>query len=165
MIDLDSFKLGMRRLASGVALITTRHEGAPHGLIATSITSVSGEPPSLLVCVNRSSSAHDPIIAAGAFCVNLLGEMNHAVARTFSDPERRPDRFVVGEWRQDPSALPRLTNALAVFECHVSEQLTYGSHTIVIGNVNEVSIHVDDTAPLLYVNGSFHRIAAFDAAA
>ena len=71
-IDAAAFKKGMRHLAASVTLITTRHRDLRGGLTATAVCSVSAEPPQILVCVNKTASAHDPIGEAGFFCVNIL---------------------------------------------------------------------------------------------
>ena len=158
--DLARFKQAMRRLASGVALITTTRDGTPHGLVATSVTSVSGEPPSLLVCVNRTASAHDPILEARVFCVNLLASHNEAVAGTFTDPARRADRFSVGTWDVLETGAPRLVGALASFDCEVAEAMVYGTHTIFIGNVRAIGLQTEGAGePLLYLDGRYHRLA------
>lgn len=93
MIEAALFKSGMRRLAAGVSLITTTFNGEHHGLVATSVCSVSAEPPSLLVCVNQVASSHSAIQQAGFFCVNLLAQDDDELAKRFSDPAARATRF------------------------------------------------------------------------
>lgn len=152
----DLFKLGMRRLAAGVSLITTRDEaGTRHGLIATSVTSVSLEPPSLLVCINKSVSSHDALARAGIFCVNLLPEDADDIAMRFSSSRYRDVRFAEGNWSELETGSPVLDNAIASFDCRITSTLDATSHTIFIGEVVGVSVPDGTVSPLLYLNGGF----------
>ena len=83
-VDATAFKRGMRHLAASVTLITTRHRDLRGGLTATAVCSVSAEPPQILVCVNKTASAHDPIGEAGFFCVNILAPDHRKIAERFA---------------------------------------------------------------------------------
>src|ERR1700675_2038759 len=83
-IDPAAFKKGMRHLAASVTLITTRHDGNRAALPAPGVCSVSAAPPQILVCVNKSASAHDPIGEAGIFCVNILSPAHRQIAERFA---------------------------------------------------------------------------------
>jgi flavin reductase len=155
MVDPSLFKSGMRRLASGVSLVTTLHEGQRHGLIATSVCSVSTEPPSLLVCVNRSAMTHAMIHAAGRFCVNLLASSDNETARRFSDPHARDLRFEGRDWTTLLTGAPALVGALASFDCEIATAHRSGSHTIFVGNVIATELWHDDISPLIYVDGRY----------
>lgn len=144
-----AFKLAMRRLASGVALVTTAVEGQRAGLVATSVTSVSAQPASLLVCTNHATSAHDAIDRASRFCVSLLGEGDEEIAAQFASSERRAERFRSGEWIQAPDGMPALASALAWFECEVEVRLAHHSHTIFIARPTTVSLG-NPRRPLVY---------------
>src|SRR5262245_29376527 len=125
----------MRRLASGVSLVTTVLDGERHGLVATSMCSVSAEPPSLLVCVNRSSQTHDALPEAGFFCISVLGAEDDAIARRFSSPEHRRTRFADLEWASLATGAPALTDALASFDCRIAKAVSAETHTIFIAHV------------------------------
>ena len=157
MIEAALFKSGMRRLAAGVSVITTALNGERHGLVATSVCSVSAEPPSLLVCVNRSASSHAAIHAAGFFCVNLLGQSDDDIARRFSDPSLRAVRFDDREWLPLVTGAPALVGALASFDCEITATVPSGSHTIFIGNVRAAELWQEQIAPLIYLDGRFGR--------
>ncbi|MCO5160960.1 MAG: flavin reductase family protein [Mesorhizobium sp.] len=157
---IDLFKLGMRRLAAGVSLITTRDgSGRPHGMIATSVTSVCLEPPSLLACINKSASSHDVLVEAGVFCVNLLAEDADEVALRFSSSKFRDLRFAEGGWSALETGAPALDGAIASFDCRVTNSIEASSHTIFIGEVVAVRLPPQATAPLLYLDGAFARCA------
>lgn len=152
----QQFKLGMRRLAAGVSLITTRDPaGGRHGLIATSVTSVSMAPPTLLVCINKSASSHDALREAGVFCVNLLADRADEVARRFSSSELRELRFAEGNWSTLQTGAPALDGALASFDCEISKVVDASTHTIFIGGVVDVRLSDQQISPLLYLDGAF----------
>jgi len=161
MLIAEHFKSGMRRLASGVSLITTKDEkDGWHGMIATSVTSVSAEPPSLLVCINRSASCHDPLIASGVFCVNFLGQDNDAIAAVFSSSKLKERRFQEGDWQEISTGAPALAQSLASFDCRVKQVLQADSHTIFIGAVEAIELWDAPLSPLVYMNGGYVRCIA-----
>lgn len=92
-VDPARFKGGLRRLASGVSVVTTSSETGPAGLLSTSVTSVSADPPVLLVCINKSTSSHNALLASKSFCVNVLEEADQAVATRFGSADFRNVRF------------------------------------------------------------------------
>jgi hypothetical protein len=101
------FKDAMRRLAAGVSLVTSgMREHGYAGLIATSVVSVSMDPPTLLVCVNQSSSTHPVIEASGPFCANLLSSQDRGLVDIFGRSDRRGERFRVGEFEPSPLGPP-----------------------------------------------------------
>lgn len=115
-LNLDQdFRGAMRRLAATVCVVSIRENGRPLGMTATAVTSLAADPPSLLVCVNKSASMHDALAGAELFCVNLLHRDQEHVAKIFSDSTRRDVRFATGIWFQDGEAPPYLLEAQAVF--------------------------------------------------
>src|SRR5918993_3283406 len=93
---LHAYRLAMRHVAATVYAVTTGHRGGRFGILATAVSSLSFDPPSLLVCVNRSASLHGPLACAETFAVNVLGLGNRDVAEHFM--RSGADRFEVGEW-------------------------------------------------------------------
>lgn len=157
-VDPARFKAGMRRLACGVWAVTTVGANRErHGMLATSVTPASADPPSLLVCINRSASCHDPIHVSGTLCVNLLSEQDEQMARTFSSSEARQTRFASGDWRTLTTGAPVLANALASFDCRVLNGIAVGSHTIYIAEVLSIELCGEPQAPLLYLDGDYAR--------
>jgi flavin reductase len=154
---IDAFRAGMRQLASGVCLVTTSHDGERHGFAATSVTGLSGEPPSLLVCINRATSGHAPLHGAGRFCVNVLAEDQEPVAALFSDKARRHERFRNGAW--DGRDALRLARALAAFECRIDHSFDYGTHSIVVGLIETIHVDAAGRAPLVYFDARFRALA------
>lgn len=158
MPDADLFKRGMRRLAAGVSVVTTCEGGERYGLAATSVCSVSAEPPSLLVCINRSTATHDAILRAGYFCVNLLSESDDELARRFSTPAERERRFLDREWTTLVTGAPALVGALATFDNEVVDAVDVQSHTVFIGRVKAIKLWQPDIASLVYLDGQFDTL-------
>ncbi|MBR0752438.1 flavin reductase [Bradyrhizobium jicamae] len=154
----DAFKSGMRRLASGVALITSAAGGQRAGLVATAVSSVSTSPPTLLICVNRNASAHDVIDRSGAFAVNLLSAGDVTLVDMFSKTARRAERFTSGDWRTLVTGAPLLGSALAAFDCQVVQRLGYETHTIFLGEVMQVRTAAQEIDPLLYMDSAYRRL-------
>lgn len=155
-MDAEVFKLGMRRLLSGISLVTTEYEGRPYGLIATSVTSLAAEPPSLLVSINGTASCHDPLRESGVFCVNLLSTSQSDLARKFSSSSRRAERFIDDNWMRGETGVPVFAGSLASFECVVTDMLPKYTHTIFIGTVQRCIVHPDpQTRPLAYFDGAY----------
>lgn len=159
---LPDFKQAMRRLAATVTIITAAHDGLRHGMAATAVNSVTTTPPTLLICVNKGASIHDPLLASGAFGVNLLGHEHEALVPLFSGKAMGEERFSHGRWSAGWGGLPCLQDAQASLLCRVTSTLPCGSHTIVIGEVEE--IHIDgEPRPLIYQDGAFYRTMGLSA--
>lgn len=155
----DAYRGGMRLLAAGVCLITASRDGEQGGMIATAVTSVSAEPPTLLVCVNRSASMFSLIEETGRFCVNVLGKDALTLVETFSSPARRAERFQQGNWHTAANGLPVCGEALVSFECRLAKIVDWHSHGIFLGEVTGVMHPRADAAPLLYMDRRFHHLS------
>ena len=149
------FKAAMRQLAATVTLVTTFEDGEPHGMTATAVSSLSADPPSVLVCINRAARMHGPTSRSRHFCLNLLAATQLDLCVAFGD-RRGLDRFEVGEWREGPHRLPWLAGNAATVFCAVDEALNYGTHTIFIGRIEQVEVDLN-ARPLVYQDGSFGR--------
>ena len=147
-LELDElFREAMTRLASGVAVITGRRaDGQPCGNAATSLTSNSAHPPSLLVCVWRDSRCHDALASCERFGVHLLRSNEIDVAHAFADRESQ-DKFAGLEWRWD-GEVPELTGTLAYLRCRRAENFERYDHTILIGDLEAGRIEPGE--PLVY---------------
>ncbi len=155
-VDLsDALKAGMRQLASGVCVISAwDKDQTPYAMTASSVTSVSASPASLLVCVNQSARMKVVLKEGVLFAVNVLSDKHEEVSTICSSSDQASTRFEVGQWQLDPKAPPMLKDALAVFECKVTEVHPYGSHNIVIGDVVAVNTPARGR-PLLYHDGGY----------
>jgi len=160
ILDPAAFRQGMRRLAGGVAVITVGSGEDRTGLTATSVTSLSAEPPRLLVCINRSASAWPLLADFRAFGVNLLDADQQPIADRFAgrNGEKGPARFAGARWKSLVTGAPLLDGALAAFDCTVEEIIERHSHAIVIGRIEAVD-HGAWNEPLLYWAGSYRMIS------
>ena len=156
-IDAVAFKKGMRHLAASVTLITTKHRELRGGLTATAVCSVSAEPPQILVCVNKTASAHDPIGEAGFFCINILAPDHRKLAERFAgmDGVEGDERFCdMGDWFTLSTGAPVLKGCPVSFDCKLVTKVAAGTHTIYIGEIVDVALH-ETATPLLYADGAF----------
>lgn len=153
---LDAFRSAMRHVAATVHAVTTGRVGERHGILATAVSSLSFEPPSLLVCINRAASLHEPLACAETFCVNVLGLGNRAIAEAF-ERTRGEERFGVGEWHE-LHGVPVLANAQSHFICRTAHRHEFGTHTIFIGQLIHAR-HRDNAAPLTYYDRHYIDIS------
>jgi len=144
---------GMRRMVSGVTVVTANNaSGERFAMTASSVTSVSAEPPSLLVCINRTARIDHAVIETSFFSISVLAPGHRQVSMNCATPEAYPgSRFAEGDWQQDEqTGLYYLGDAQAVFICHKQAVHSYGTHDIVIGNVTKTLV---DGAPEVRVLG------------
>ncbi len=144
----------MSSFPTGVAVITAvGADRRPHGLTCTSLTSVTLDPPTLLVCLNLRSGTLGALREAGAFAVNLLHARARRTAAIFAS--RSADRFEQVSWRpHGESGVPWLVrDAFALAECLVVDDRMFGDHAIVVGEVAQIA-HAPDV-PLLYGHRRF----------
>jgi flavin reductase (DIM6/NTAB) family NADH-FMN oxidoreductase RutF len=160
MISAEQFRLGMRRLPAAVTLVTCKHEGQYLGLTATAVTSLSVDPPSLLTCVNREASAHRAMLEAKAFGINVLPHDKVDLARLFASrkPEDRGRRFISDKWIELVTGAPILSDAIVGFDCTLDQAIVYASHSILIGQVQDIKI-ADSHKHLMYLEGEFADLA------
>jgi flavin reductase (DIM6/NTAB) family NADH-FMN oxidoreductase RutF len=136
LASTTDFVAAMGQHVSSVCIITTMLDGERFGLTATAMCSVSASPPRLLVCVNKTGSTHDRILASGLFCVNVLSETQDTVAKSFAGMLGKDrDKFGSGTWQATASGSPALKDAVAVFDCRLVQTIDQFSHSILIGEV------------------------------
>ncbi len=156
--ERDAFTAAMRHLVGGVSVVTVTSGGERGGLAATSLTSLSADPPSLIVCVKQSSSAMPLLRASGRFGISLLGHDHQHVADRFSgrDGSRGADRFAGAAWIEVDGTLV-LADALASFACQVEDIIERFSHAIVIGRVTASRALGGDGA-LVYWRAAYAKV-------
>jgi flavin reductase (DIM6/NTAB) family NADH-FMN oxidoreductase RutF len=150
----EEIKRALRRLASSVAIITTRWEGRPLAMAATAVSGLSLAPPSLLVCVNQGASLFNPLQAKSRFCVNILGQGHEDLAQRCGGQVAGVERFATGAWRDDEAGVPFLEDAQASLSCRCEDSLVYGTHGVFIGRILSSRLH-GDPAPLIYADARY----------
>lgn len=158
--DLSAgLKAGMRRLAASVCVISLKDKnGIPHAMTATAVTSLSDNPPALLVCVNKSATAYTALLEHQPFCVNILNQ-NQADISMHCASKTEEGRFAKGRWQDHSNGLPYLVDAEAIFFCSNDKIVEYGSHLVAIGKLTEVFTAAGAVAPLLYADGKYVSIS------
>jgi flavin reductase (DIM6/NTAB) family NADH-FMN oxidoreductase RutF len=155
VISADDFRKVLSHFASGVTIITTCDgDGRPTGLTASAFTSVSLEPPLVLVCVAHKSQSYPALLERGRFAVNFLRSDQEDLSRRFATS--RLDKFDGVPHRISPLGVPVLTEALAHVECVTVNRHVEGDHTVFIGRVEDCG--TSDGAPLLYFRGKYDRL-------
>lgn len=161
---VDQFRASMRVTAASVSLVTARDAtGGYHGIAVTSAISLSMEPPSMLVAINRAATIHPVISRTGRFCLNLMADRHSALLEAFSRSELRSKRFVPENWRESSGGLPILRGALSAHLCTVEEAHNFGSHTVFFGRVDEILLSETEEqspAPIVWRNGSRVSVSA-----
>jgi flavin reductase (DIM6/NTAB) family NADH-FMN oxidoreductase RutF len=149
----EQTKLALRRLASAVAVVTCWDGQRRHAMTATAVNAMSMDPPSMIVCVNRSAAFHAAISLATSFAINILHRNQIEISIGCGGKARGEDRFGYGDWGEE-TGVPTLSEAQARVVCTKEAKFDYGSHTIFIGRVASVGIH-GEVDPLIYVDGKY----------
>jgi flavin reductase (DIM6/NTAB) family NADH-FMN oxidoreductase RutF len=158
-VKANEFKLGMRALAGAVSIITSGESGRRYGMTATAVCSATADPPTVLVCVNRSTTTHDAIERIGVFCVNVLRAEDRELSGLFSGVKKGETRFREEQWTQLATGSPVLVEALVSFDCRVVNRLAHGTHTIFLGEVAQIALGRKGK-PLLYADGQYAKLAS-----
>lgn len=153
-MDPGEFRNAIGRFLTGVTVITTAHGGTLHGITASAVASVSIDPPTLLVCLNRQSATRGAVAAAGRFVVNVLAAEQADLALHFAS--KSSEKFVRMEVESSPHGLPRLPGAIATIDCRVTSEVDGGTHSIFIGRA-ETAANAD-APPLGYFRGRFVQV-------
>ena len=158
-IHPDVFLQAMRRWAGAVSVITTGAGVDRTGFTATSLTSFSADPPSLLFCINRNSSSWSTLRDYRSFGVNILDATQQVIADRFSgrNGEKGSERFLGQHWKTLVTGSPLLDGALAAIDCTVEDIIERHTHAIVIGRIEAVDLG-RWSDPLLYWSGLYRTI-------
>jgi flavin reductase (DIM6/NTAB) family NADH-FMN oxidoreductase RutF len=155
----DNFRGAMRHLTGGVSVLTAGRGADITGMTVTSVSSLSVEPASLIVSINRESSSWPVLKRHGFFGVNILAADQLEVAERFTGKGglKGAERFAGARWITRVSGVPLLTGALAAIDCAVDEIVERHSHAIVIGRVLDITSSTP-TAALAYWQGRYVAI-------
>ena len=149
----DNFRKAMRSYVYSVSILSNVSENKEyHAITVSSVTSVSIDPPSILVCINKTAGIHDSITMGSKYCINLLTKDHEELSNICSNYEEEKNRFTSDQW--DLSDIPFIKNAQANIFCEVDQLIEYHTHTIVIGKVIK-SNNADKIKTLTYVDGSY----------
>jgi flavin reductase (DIM6/NTAB) family NADH-FMN oxidoreductase RutF len=155
--SVDEFKAAMRMLPAGVSAITTGDITDPSGMVVSSLTAISAEPPLVGFFVHRDSSMLAPLKINGKFVANVLGHAHHdVVAKFLKEPQGCP-RFADGQWGSGLDGLPILADALANVECDIIHTTILGTHEMVVGKIRKTTTD-DAGSPMVNFNAGIRGL-------
>ena len=149
----------MRTLAGAVNIITSAHGGRRYGMTATAVCSASAEPPTVLACINKLATTHAAVAKSRMFCVNVLRVEDWELSTAFSGGQSGDARFRSRNWTRLATGAPVLIDSLVSFDCRVVKKLAHGSHTIFLGQVEQILLG-QKGKPLLYSDGQYAKLAS-----
>ena len=151
----DLFRRACAQWATGIAVVTTTDDaGVPHGMTVNSFTSVSLDPPIVLVCIDQRATILPNLTVGRALAVNVLAEDQTEVSSRFA--RKTEDRFENLDWTPSAAGNPVLAGCLALFECVISTSLKAGDHYIVLAEVGYVEFR--EGRPLLYFDSGYETL-------
>ncbi len=160
MIDKQQFRDTMARLGAAVSIVTSKGEAGIAGCTVSAICSVTDDPPTLLICLNRASRNNSVFRKNGRVCVNILAAQQEDLARAFSAAEKPvEDRFASGAWTVAGNGCPALEGASASVECDICDISEVGSHSVFFCRVTAARTGTNGEG-LIYLGRAFHGIEA-----
>ena len=160
-LDPALMKQVNRQFVTGVTVLTAMDGPTPRGLAVNAFASISLDPPTVMVCVQHTSSTHDCLFRAGHLAINILSTDQLDVVNRFA--AKSDDKFAGLDWRPGPFGSPLLDRSSAQMEVEIRERLQASTHTVFICRVVEAS--VTGRAPMIYCAGRFFDSAALTALA
>ncbi|MEI6705526.1 MAG: flavin reductase family protein [Methylococcales bacterium] len=158
-VSADDFKNALQLWASGVTVVTTQSEKfGVQGMTVSAFSSVSVNPPLILVCINDAADTGDGIAESQCFAVNVLTTEQQDTSNQFAGGTSQQQRFENADWSAGITGAPLLNNSLMSLDCTVVEKVRAGTHWIIIGEVQAVECRAGE--PLLYYRGAYRQVAS-----
>ena len=159
-IESDAFRRVMGHFATGVTVVTALDGERPYGITVNALSSVSLDPPLVMVALDRRRFLTPIVRAAGRYAVNILAEDQQALSDCFAGAPVVPgrDAFCGAAWHPGSMGLPLIDGAIATLECTVVETFSAGDHDLFIGRVDALGNERDHPMPLLYYRRRYLRI-------
>jgi flavin reductase len=157
--DKQRFREAMSRLGAAVNIITTHGPEGDTGFTASAVCSVTDDPPTLLVCMNRNSKSNNAFKMSKILCVNVLTHEHEGLSAPFASVGDLPmaDRFALATWLRISTGSPVLETAAAAFDCSIDQITEVGTHSVFFCGVK--AIHLGPTAAgLIYHGRAYHKI-------
>lgn len=161
-IDRKTFRTVLGRFATGVTVVTTMQGSQRVGITVNAFTSLSLDPPLVLICIDRTSRVHDALLESGSFAVNFLAANQANISTCFaSNSDRRYRDFGGATSHPVATGAPIIDGCLGYVDCKIVNTFPGGDHTIIIGHVE--ALDASDDAPLLYYRGQYATLSEPDA--
>lgn len=156
-LERGDYRNAMARLGAAVNIITTDGPAGRAGFTASAVCSVTDDPPTLLICLNRSASVYPAFQANGALCVNVLGAGQQQLSNLFGGKTPMDERFAAAQWHAGRSGVPVLAEAAATFECRVAGRTAVGTHDVLFCEVEVVRVG-SAAHGLVYFDRRYHDL-------
>ena len=158
-VEPRAYRDAMARFAGAVHVVVTDGAAGHRGVTVIATCSVSDNPPTILVCLNRENAANDAFAQNGVFALNTLTDAQIDIANAFSGLTglSQEARFGQAQWDTIATGAPTLVGAAAVFDCELVDSKDVATHRILIGRVRGVRTG-EDARPLLYYNRAYHAL-------
>jgi flavin reductase len=157
--DAELLRLAMRRFASGVTVVTAQIKERQAGITVSAFTSISLDPPVVMVAINTASSAAAVILQAEHFAVHILSREQEHLSEQFSQSSSWEEKIRGAKWQAGRSGAPVIAGATTVIDCVLLSSLTIGTHTVMFGRVVDINMHPDvPHTPLLYYDRNYRTL-------
>jgi flavin reductase (DIM6/NTAB) family NADH-FMN oxidoreductase RutF len=157
VVSLSDFKAAMRALPSGITAVTTASGDTMAGMIVSSLTSISADPPMIGFFAHKDSSIHASLQESGRFVANVLGEEHSQVMSSFLSEPQGAARFKTGQWTESDQRQPVLQDALTSLECDIVCTQSLGTHELIVGKIRKASR--TSANPVVHFNAATHSLA------
>lgn len=159
-VSSEELRLAMRTWATGVTIVGVAHEGVLHGMTVSSFTSVSLEPPLVLVSLEMGTRTYQMVQQAGTFGVTILADNQQEVSNCFANPHTElGDRFAGREVVYMETGAPFIAGGVAFFDCRVVNELPAGTHALLVAEVVAVKCNMtEEVEPLIYFNRGYREL-------
>jgi flavin reductase len=156
-LERVDYRNAMARLGAAVNIITTDGPAGRAGFTASAVCSVTDDPPTLLICLNRTASVYPIFQANGMLCVNVLGAGQQDLSNLFGGKTPMDERFAAAQWHASRSGVPVLAEAAATFECRVVNRTAVGTHDVLFCEVEVVRVG-SAAHGLVYFDRRYHDL-------
>jgi flavin reductase (DIM6/NTAB) family NADH-FMN oxidoreductase RutF len=156
-VSPERFRQALAHWASGVTIVTSRAGERVHGMTVSAFSSVSLDPPLVLVCADKTSDTYAVIAEAGFFAVNILSSEQQELSNRFASEKDEHLRFVGLETREAVTGAPLLPGCLIHLDCRLAATHDAGDHVIYVGRVEAIEDGASGE-PLVYLQGSYRAL-------
>lgn len=156
-VSKTDYRDAMARLGAAVHIITTDGPGGRAGFTASAVCSVTDEPPTLLVCLNRTASVYDAVKRNGVLCVNTLAAGHQAISGLFGGKTPMDERFDAARWSRGSTGCAVLDEATVSFDCRIVSSTSVGTHDVLFCEVQTLRLG-DEAHGLMYFDRQYHEI-------
>lgn len=158
VVGQAAYRDAMARLGAAVNIVTSDGPAGRCGFTASSVCSVTDDPPTLLVCLNRTSANNARFKRNGVLCVNVLAARHEALSAAFAGPLDPAARFAQGRWSTLGTGAPVLEGARVAFDCRIAQVTEVGTHSVLFCEVEAIRTGGNEEA-LIYLGRAYHRLA------